>query len=400
MHMRSRKDLNWAEVETVRVSSNPTTAITANGEATVYVHDVEFFVTVQILEDTPAVLSLGTLRRTRTLIWVGQWPKTTFNQKGQKNPMQHGELCTDRCPRIIDRFFQLECKCVFNIVTAGHIWWFLVESSNNTKWQYKHSGSGKPCCETCQCGWRSSQKNLEDEGVLASRDTPLTLIRIEIRNVLPRDRNCEIRKRTKITRAPCRKRGGDAVPRAENFGDLITSDHNVLNEGGKSRHNHRYAAVVQDLTTQWIQSYPCKTKTSLRRRKGVYESFSSRRKSRKSSMQTILWNLANPVKNYHEIIVRQRPFDPRQNGITERAIRRIKEGTSAVLLQSGFDEKWWADSMECHCCLRNVQDLLADGKHSMKGDLENHVRTSESVWLRGRIPSYFRERPVRTPSIW
>ena len=26
--------------------------------------------------------------------------------------------------------------------------------------------------------------------------------------------------------------------------------------------NHRYAVVVQDLATQWIQSYPCKTKNS------------------------------------------------------------------------------------------------------------------------------------------
>ena len=26
------------------------------------------------------------------------------------------------------------------------------------------------------------------------------------------------------------------------------------------------------------------------------------------------------------------------------------------------DEKWWADSVECYCYLRNVQDLLADGK--------------------------------------
>ena len=40
----------------------------------------------------------------------------------------------------------------------------------------------------------------------------------------------------------------------------------------------------------------------------------------------------------------------------------MKEGTSAVLLQSGLDEKWWADSMECYCYLRNVQDLLAVGK--------------------------------------
>ena len=31
----------------------------------------------------------------------------------------------------------------------------------------------------------------------------------------PKDRNCEICKRTKITRAPCRRRKGEAVPRAE-----------------------------------------------------------------------------------------------------------------------------------------------------------------------------------------
>ena len=39
------------------------------------------------------------------------------------------------------------------------------------------------------------------------------------------DRNCEICKRTKITRAPCRRRKGEAVPRAANFGDLIAADH-------------------------------------------------------------------------------------------------------------------------------------------------------------------------------
>ena len=39
-----------------------------------------------------------------------------------------------------------------------------------------------------------------------------------------------------------------------------------------------------------------------------------------------------------------------------------KNGTSEVLLQSGLDEKWWADSMECCTYLRNVTDLLSDGK--------------------------------------
>ena len=77
----------------------------------------------------------------------------------------------------------------------------------------------------------------------------------------PGDRDCGICQMTKITRAPCRRRNGGAVPRAENFGDLITADHKVPSENWESRNNHRYAVVVQGLATQWIQSYPCKTKT-------------------------------------------------------------------------------------------------------------------------------------------
>ena len=45
-----------------------------------------------------------------------------------------------------------------------------------------------------------------------------------------KDKDCEICKRTKITRSPCKKRTGDAVPRAQNSGDLITADHKVLSD--------------------------------------------------------------------------------------------------------------------------------------------------------------------------
>ena len=68
-----------------------------------------------------------------------------------------------------------------------------------------------------------------------------------VHNHFPKDRNCEICQRTKITRAPTRRRIGRVVLPAENFGDLITADHKVLSEGCESRNNHRHAVVVQDL---------------------------------------------------------------------------------------------------------------------------------------------------------
>ena len=113
-----------------------------------------------------------------------------------------------------------------------------------------------------------------DERVPSSRDTPASSsresdpepVRVSgkhsIHSHFPKDPNSAICKRTQITRAPCRKRGGEALPRTEHFGELITADHKVPSEGCESRNNHRYAVLVQDLATQWIQSYPCKTKTS------------------------------------------------------------------------------------------------------------------------------------------
>ena len=56
------------------------------------------------------------------------------------------------------------------------------------------------------------------------------------------------------------------------------------------------------------------------------------------------------------------PHRSETNGIAERAVRRVKEETSAVWLQSGLGNEWWADSMECYCYLRNIQDLLSDWK--------------------------------------
>ena len=61
------KDLNFAELETMRTSRSPTTVMTANGvvqtreEATVYVKQLDSFVKVVFLEETPAVLSLVNL---------------------------------------------------------------------------------------------------------------------------------------------------------------------------------------------------------------------------------------------------------------------------------------------------------------------------------------------------
>ena len=47
------------------------------------------------------------------------------------------------------------------------------------------------------------------------------------------------------------------------------------------------------------------------------------------------------------------PYTPATNGKAERAVRRVKEGTGALLVQSGLSDKWWHKAM--------ADFLLADG---------------------------------------
>ena len=82
------------------------------------------------------------------------------------------------------------------------------------------------------------RENLVDDRVLEHRDShasfspelsseptrSVDLGKHSVFSHFPKDRNCEICQRTKITWAPCRRRIGGAVLRAENFfGDLIGS---------------------------------------------------------------------------------------------------------------------------------------------------------------------------------
>ena len=111
-----------------------------------------------------------------------------------------------------------------------------------------------PLCSDIPEWLQEFRENLVDERVPERRDshassfhepsiepTPARSVVLGEQSVYThfhKDRNCEICQRTKITRAPCRRRNGEAVPRAENFVDLITADH---------KSNHRYALVVAGL---------------------------------------------------------------------------------------------------------------------------------------------------------
>ena len=233
---------------------------------------------------------------------------------------------------------------------------------------------GNPCSDIPE--WlQEFRENLVDERVPGHRDShassshdpslePMRSVDLGKHSVythFPEVRNCEICQRTKITRAPCRRTYWQSRTSCRKFWWFNYSRSQSSQWQLRISKNHRYALVVQDLATQWIQSYPCKNKTSQETQRSLQKFLGPERKPKviytDNSLEfgkacvDLSWNHCTST-----------PRRSQTNGIAERAVRRVKEGTSAVLLQSGLDEKWWAESTECYTYLRNTQDLLSDGK--------------------------------------
>ena len=317
MLMISKKDLNDAEMDTLTKSCSPTIVITANGEvqtheeAIVYVKELDIFLTMKVLENTPAVLSLGKFcdENGYSYEWIhGQKPHLIKNGIRMLcntenfvpivvpglSSSSSGSSSTSKTPLKQESHSSSSSSSSSSSPTVSEIQIREREDGNHSDISPVQVStsvddrSGQPDETTIERGnslnseipeWlQEFRENLVDDEIPVHEDSHSsssheaslepTFKRREdfgkhsVYTHFPKNRNCEICKRTKITRAPCRRRNGEAVPRAEKFGDLIAADHKVLSEGCESRNNHRYAVVVQDLATHWIQAYPCKTKTS------------------------------------------------------------------------------------------------------------------------------------------
>ena len=126
MHMISKKDLNSSEMDTLTKSCSPTIVITANGEvqtheeATVYVKELEKFLTMKVFEDTPAVLSLGKLcdEHGCSCEWInGEKPHLIIRYS---DTVRHGELRSNRGSWYVNEFFfQFSLFNIYDTFKAG-----------------------------------------------------------------------------------------------------------------------------------------------------------------------------------------------------------------------------------------------------------------------------------------
>ena len=156
--------------------------------------------------------------------------------------------------------------------------------------------------------------------------------------------------------------------------------------------------VVQDLATQWLQSYPCITKTSQETQKSPMKFLEPTRKPKViythnslefgKSCEELSWNHCTST-----------PHRSATNGIAERAVRIVKEGTSAVLLQSGLDKNGGRIPRSVIAICETFKTSCLMGRHIMKGSSECPLRDSYTVWSIGQISPYLCEGHIETTSV-
>ena len=133
--------------------------------------------------------------------------------------------------------------------------------------------------------------------------------------------------------APCRKRTGEAVPRAERY-DMTTSMQQITRSSMKAVNPETIIDVLswyKILPLNGCNLFQCKTKTSQETERCMRKFLEPSEKPNVmyidhffgKACEDLSWNHCTSTLHRSET-----------NGIAERAVRRIKEGTSAVLLQS------------------------------------------------------------------
>ena len=143
---------------------------------------------------------------------------------------------------------------------------------------------------------------------------------------------------TKTTRVRCKNRhlkrvGGISPPTA--IGELFAADHKIMDLYDEPRHDHRNAIKANAHRKQHlVRRIPISVPEA---REFI------------TVCQDLYWT--HDTNSLHR---------SESNGITGRAVPRVKEGTARF--QSGLPDQWWDCAMECCCHFPNVHDKMADGK--------------------------------------
>ena len=223
---------NSAELETVGISKSPTTVVTANGEmltkeeATVYVRQLD----LMLLEDTPAVLSLGKVYEDhgKNYHW-NSGRNHISSKKGRKINCSTTNYVPFGVPGS-PTSFSTSSSPTSPASSSQESVIFTEQPASTRSEKMGEEVQGNLSHDLAE--WlQEFRHGLVDESVPEHRDASSSSHELpsesraktepgsgehSVFSHFPEDPNSDICLRTKITRASCRRRTGTVVPRVEN----------------------------------------------------------------------------------------------------------------------------------------------------------------------------------------
>ena len=129
----------------------------------------------------------------------------------------------------------------------------------------------------------------------------------------------------------------------------------------ESRHGDRTVCVVQDRYTGWIDGYPSPSRTS-----EAIQNHLSHFIGRLESCDLLCFDNAKEYIAAAEALkIRYQTRDknrPASNGVAERAVRRLLEGSRTVLYDSGLPHCYWSEAVKTYYANRKFHDVIRDAK--------------------------------------
>ena len=421
IHMVSRKDLNSAEMETVRISKNPTTVVTANGEvltkeeATVYVRELDLFEWQFLHLENPAkitgILTSGPVVKNHTSSKnVRKINCDTSNHVPFVVPGLSTSSSTSSSPTS-PTSYRRKLWLTRNIQQQSEV--------RLRVWKHK---------ETCRMDQQKSKTQIKMTTTKNYRVTSCKMCQITT-GVQARSGRWKCSRTPRRyqffswmnylqSREPKWYRVSTAfllTSRSTEIAILVWEPRlqGLLAENAlvQSCPERIFFVILKLLdiiidTLWWYKTWqhngynPTHVKqTLLRKRKRACKSSWSRRGMPKVSYTDKSWNLANSAETYHGIILRQHRTDRKLMGLLREQCVELRKGhlrcyCSQVWAMNGGRIPWNATAI---CEAFKVSCLTGKTPKALRDTI---WRPSYPVWSKGRISPYFRQRPVATAPIW
>ena len=146
------------------------------------------------------------------------------------------------------------------------------------------------------------------------------------------------------------------LPLPIQFGSIIVADHMKFNNRDEAVGGRNYALGIMDRHTGWTDGYPSVGKSTETNTAAFRQFAASSDKIDNCWIDNApeLVSACKALGYRRHLSIENRP---QSNGVAERNIRRILEGTRAALHDSGLSQRYWHVAMRCYCALRNFVDI-------------------------------------------